>query len=148
MSRVWAAMSLEGALSPRKGTSVIVYRAGIALVACLATLLFGSANARAVVSAAGPVAVLQCSIHRRMGYVAPFHSATITFVNRGDVSLDEVRFTLNYAGRTTTLVDRGTFAKGVTIEHAFSAFWNVPYAGATPQRCVVDSVHYARSSSS
>jgi hypothetical protein len=145
---VWAAVFSKGALSPRKGTSVIVFRAGIALLVCLAASSFADAAPARAVSASGAVQVLECRIYNRLSYVDPYRPVTITFVNRGDVSVDAVRFTIEYAGRTATLVDRGTFSKDVTIEHAFRAFWNVPYAGAAPQKCVVDSVHYAGDTSS
>jgi hypothetical protein len=142
-------MFFKGAQSPRKGTSVIVFRAGIALLVCLAATSFAATAAvRAAVSASEPVQVVECRIYNRMSYVDPYRPVTITFVNRGDVSVDAVRFTIEYAGRTATLVDRGTFSKDVTIEHPFRAFWNVPYAGAVPQKCVVDSVHYAGDTSS
>jgi hypothetical protein len=128
---------------------VIVFRAGIALLVCLAASSFAAtAPARAGVPASGAVQVLDCRIYRRLAYVDPYRPVTITFVNRGDAAVDTVRFTIEYAGRTATLVDRGTFSKDVTIEHAFRAFWNVPYRGAVPQKCEVESVHYAGDASS
>jgi hypothetical protein len=125
---------------------VIVFRAGIALLVCLAASCFaGTAPARAGVSAPGAVQLLECRINRRLGFVDPYRPVTIAFVNRGDASIGTVRFTIEYAGRTATLIDRGTFSKDVTIEHDFRAFWNVPYAGALPQKCAVDSVNDASS---
>jgi hypothetical protein len=126
----------------------MIMRARVALVSFLTMLsLVGIAPARAVAPGSGPVQLLECRIHRRMGYVEPYRSVTITFVNTGNAGVDEVRFKIQYAGHTATLVDRGTFSKDVAIAHTYPAFWNVPFAGAKPDACMVDSVRYAGASS-
>ena len=54
---------------------------------------------------------------------------------------DEVRFTVEYAGRTEHIIDRGTFSQNVRIDHAFNGFYNARYRGPSP-RCTVDYVEF------
>lgn len=113
-------------------------------VAALALFSAGDvAAARADVPTVGPVQILQCTVNRRLGYVDPYQSISITFVNRRDAQADDAHFAVLYAGRTAHIDDRGAFSKGIKIEHTFRAFWNVLFVGAEPTACAVDYVHFA-----
>jgi hypothetical protein len=120
-------------------------RVGIAIAAaCAAFALFlagGAAHAAAFSPA--PVQLLDCKINHRSAFVDPYKSVTIAFVNRGDGVVDDVHFRIRYADRTADLSDKGTFAKDVSVDHTFRAFWNVLFAGSTPASCSVEYVHFA-----
>ena len=105
------------------------------------------AAARADVPTVTPVQILQCTVNRHLGYVDPYQSVSITFVNHRDAQADEVHFTVLYAGRTAHIDDRGAFSKDIKIEHKFRAFWNVLFIGAEPTSCTADFAHFSNGDS-
>jgi hypothetical protein len=121
----------------------------VVLIASLALTLFAGigGTVRAAASGAGPVQVLDCRINRRLAFVDPYRSATVTFANRDGAVADAILFSIEYAGQTANLTDRGAFAKDVNVEHDFRAFWNVPFVGPAPAKCAVLYVHFADGSS-
>jgi hypothetical protein len=114
---------------------------GAALLAVSFAGGFGRANAGEPGTA--PVQVVRCTVNQRRGYVDPYKSVSIDFVNLRDAPADEVRFTVRYAGRTSHILDRGTFSKAVRIDHIFHEFWGALFVGSNAMSCTVDYVHFA-----
>jgi hypothetical protein len=124
--------------------SRFVRGAGLGLVAWCALLLQGTAAL--AVTSFGPVVIDDCRISNARSYVAAFKPVVLAFINRQTTPADEVRFTVEYDGRTEHVVDRGTFSQNVRIEHAFDGFHNARYRDASPT-CSVDYVEFQDASS-
>lgn len=127
----------------------LIARRGCLLLMILlsAWLANGFIDVRAGVPTIGPMQIVHCVVNRRLGYVDPYESLSITFINRRDAPADDVHFVVQYAGHTAQLDDRGAFSKDVKIEHVFRAFWNLRFAGSEPTSCVADYVHFRDGSS-
>jgi hypothetical protein len=112
------------------------------LVAGLALIVWCAlAQAALAVSSRTPVVVDDCRITNTRSYVSAFRPLMLAFTNRRAMPAEEVRFTVQYGGHTEHIVDRGTFAQNVRIDHAFNGFFNVRYAGPAPT-CRVDYVEF------
>ncbi len=89
-----------------------------------------------------PVHIEGCRILNTKSYISAYKPIIISFTNEHPVSADVVSFKVKYGGRTERVIDKGVFAQGVRIEHAFNGFYNAQYRGSTPTGCTVDYVHF------
>jgi hypothetical protein len=94
------------------------------------------------ISSLDPITIDACRLDNTRSYVSAFKPLSLIFTNRASMPVNEVRFTVTYAGRTEHIVDRGTFAQDVRIEHAFNGFYGVPHLQASPN-CRVDYVEFS-----
>jgi hypothetical protein len=88
-----------------------------------------------------PIIIDDCHVNNTRSYISADRPVVLAFTNRQATPADEIRFTVEYAGRTEHIVDRGTFSENVRIDHAFSGFFNARYQGAPPT-CTVDYVEF------
>jgi hypothetical protein len=88
-----------------------------------------------------PVIIDECRINNTRSYVSANRPLVLAFTSRAATPADEIRFTVEYDGRTEHIVDRGTFSRDVRIDHAFNGFYNARYQGAPPS-CTVDYVEF------
>jgi hypothetical protein len=117
-------------------------RIGIAAASLAAWyVLFARGGAALAAGSPNPISVEQCRINNSRSYVSAYRPLVVAFTNRAPVAADEVRFTIEYAGRTEHIVDKGTFAQNVRIDHSFDGFYNVPYRGPAAN-CTVDYVRF------
>jgi len=94
-----------------------------------------------------PVQISTCSIQTEIATTSSGDSPTyevvgsllhVRFVNTGTTPVSSVAFAVTEDGKTSTILDRGTFSPGITISHSFRA---PTYTyGAT---CKVESVLFA-----
>jgi hypothetical protein len=121
---------------------------GLAFI-LVASLLGKPIGTRADTSAtaSAPIQILKCSVNQNRAYVDPYQAISIAFVDRGDVSADEVKFAITYAGHAAVLRDSGVFSKDATIDHAYKAFWGMRFEGPTPSACIIEYVHFRDGSS-
>jgi len=115
--------------------------AATALVICAS--LFGMSGGAFAASPSDPISIDDCHINNNRAFVSAFRPLAITFTNRRSVAADEVRFTVEYAGKMGHVADTGTVSQNIGIHHAFNAFYGVPYSGFLPKSCTVDYVHFA-----
>jgi hypothetical protein len=113
--------------------------AGLSLVAWSAMPI--ESTAALTVTSMSPIVITDCRISNTRSYVSGYRPLVLAFSNRRAVPADEVRFTVEYAGRTERIVDRGTFSQNVRIDHAFDGFYNVRYRGPSAN-CSVDYVEF------
>jgi uncharacterized membrane protein len=120
------------------------YRARIAgfVLATGCALLLQPAAAKAAASVA-PIQINQCYIVANRGFVSAYRPIVLSFTNRQPTPANVVAFTIDYAGRTERIVDRGTFFQSVRINHTFDGFFDVPYRGPAPSSCRVDYVGFS-----
>jgi len=105
-------------------------------------LLLRPATVMAVTRLA-PVDINECRIVGSRADVSAYKPIVLSFTNRGATAANVVAFTIDYAGRTERIIDKGTFARNVQIEHAFAGFYNVRYRGPSPSICRVDYVGFS-----
>lgn len=103
---------------------------------------FGARDA-VYASTSDPISIDDCHINNSRSFVSAYKPLAITFTNRRTVAADEVRFTVDYAGRIAHVADTGTFSHNIGIHHAFNALYGSLYYGAIPRSCTVDYVHFA-----
>jgi hypothetical protein len=120
------------------------YRARIAglVLATGCALLLQPAAAQAATSPA-PVAIDQCRIVGNRAFVSAYKPIVLSFTNRRATTAKVVAFTIDYAGLTERIIDRGTFVQNIRIDHTFDGFYDVPYRGAAPSSCRVDYVGFS-----
>ena len=118
--------------------SRFIRSAGLALVVWCA--LLPQATAALAVTSLSPIVIDGCRVSNTRSYVSAFRPLEIAFTNRRGSPADEVRFTVEYAGHTEHVVDRGTFSQNVQIDHAFDGFYNVRYRDESP----ICNVEYAQ----
>ena len=118
-----------------------MWRRGIGIVALVWGALLTQGTAALAITSINPVTINDCRISNTRSYVSAYKPIVLVFTNRRAVPADEVRFTVEYGGRTEHVSDRGTFSQNVRIEHAFSGFYNVRY-GSPPPNCTVDYVEF------
>jgi hypothetical protein len=123
--------------------SRFIRNAGLALVMWCA--LLPQAGAALAVTSLNPVVIDDCRINNTRSSVSAFKPIVLAFTNRRATPAEEVRFTVDYAGRTEHLVDRGNFSQNVRIEHAFDGFYNARYRDELPT-CRVDYVEFGDAS--
>ncbi len=104
-------------------------------------LLLQPAAAKAATSPA-PVDINECRIVGNRADVSAYKPIVLSFTNRRAIAANVVGFSIVYAGLTERIVDRGTFAQNVRIDHTFNGFYDVPYRGAAPSSCSVDYVGF------
>jgi hypothetical protein len=105
-------------------------------------LLLQPAAAMAATPSA-PVDINSCRIASNRGYVSAYKPIVLSFTSRRAAPANEVRFTIDYAGRTEQITDKGAFLQNVRIDHAFAGFYNVRYRGPSPSVCRVDYVGFS-----
>ncbi|MFY9719490.1 MAG: hypothetical protein WAK16_07580, partial [Candidatus Cybelea sp.] len=105
-------------------------------------LLLQPVAAKAATSSA-PADINECRIVGNRAYVSAYRPIVLSFTNRQPMVANVVVFTIDYAGRTERIVDRGTFFQNVRINHAFEGFYDVPYRGSSPTSCRVDYVGFS-----
>lgn len=99
--------------------------------------------------AAGPITIDHCSIDKasavenpRVGLRTSFvNGIVIGYTNERDAAATEIHFSVRYAGKTLTFVDRGTFAAHAKVEREFTKFSAV-YSGS-PVECRAVSASFA-----
>lgn len=118
----------------------------IARVAGLVAALWGAmlmqSTAALAVTSVSPITISDCRIKNSRSYVSAYRPVIVEFTNQRAMSVDEIRFTVEYAGHTEHIVDKGTFAQNVKIDHAFNGFYNELYYDESPS-CSVDYIEYA-----
>jgi hypothetical protein len=90
-----------------------------------------------------PVDINECRIVGNRADASAYKPIVLSFTNRGAMTANVVAFTIDYAGRTERIVDKGTFTQNVQIDHAFAGFYNVRYRGPSPSICRVDYVGFS-----
>jgi hypothetical protein len=90
-----------------------------------------------------PVDINECRIIGNRADVSAYKPIVLSFTNRRATAANVVAFTIDYAGRTERIIDRGTFTQNVQIDHAFAGFYNVRYRGPSPSVCRVDYVGFS-----
>lgn len=94
-----------------------------------------------------PVQISNCSVDTEIASTSSGDSPSyqvigtllhIRFVNNGPTPISSVAFTVSEDGKTSTIVDRGTFSPGVSISHTFQGEMYGYDAG-----CTVASVLFA-----
>jgi hypothetical protein len=120
------------------------YRARIAgfVLATGCALLLQPAAAKAAPSPA-PVDINECRIVGNGAFVSAYKPIVLSFTNRRPAAASVVAFTIDYAGRSERIIDRGTFIQNVRIDHAFDGFFDAPFRGPSPSSCRVDYVGFA-----
>jgi hypothetical protein len=121
------------------GTRQLARVAAFILVVWSAVLT-QSAAALAVTSLS-PITVDECRINNTRSYVSADRPLVLAFTNRRPAPADEIRFTVEYGGRTEHITDRGTFSQNVRIDHAFNGFFNARYQNLPPT-CTIDYVQF------
>jgi len=92
--------------------------------------------------AAPPVRVLTCYVYRdpASGQIG---GTVIGFENTGTAPLHRVRFEVAYHtidnDLVRTVVDAGTFAPGVRIEHQYDEYRGISFDGIDPTSCTATS---------
>ena len=119
--------------------SRFIRNASLALVVWCA--LLPQVTAALAVTSLSPVVIDDCRISNTRSYVSAFQPVVLAFTNQRATPANEVRFTVEYAGRTEHLVDRGNFSQNVRIEHAFDGFYNARHRDEAPT-CRVDYVEF------
>lgn len=112
---------------------------GIVLAVCFGLVL--QSTAALAVSSLNPVVINDCHISNSRSYVSTYKPIDLVFTNRRATPADEVHFTVEYAGRTEHIIDRGTFSQNVRIDHAFNGFYNAQYRDSPPS-CSIDYVEF------
>jgi len=93
--------------------------------------------------ASEPVRIDNCRILNTRSYVSAYKPIEISFTNQRASTADEIRFVVQYGGRTEHITDKGRFVQNVRVVHAFNGFFNSPYFGAVPGSCKVEYVHFS-----
>lgn len=117
----------------------LVWIVGSVLAACCGLLLQSAAALAA--GAYDPVVIDDCRIRNARSYVSSYEPIELVFRNLRAAPAVEIHFTVEYAGRTEHIVDRGTFSQNVEVDHAFEGFYNAPYRDSPPS-CGVDYVRF------
>jgi hypothetical protein len=94
-------------------------------------------------TATDPIRLDDCRIMNTRSYVSAYKPITLSFTNLRASSADNIRFVVQYAGRTEHITDKGTFAQNVTVTHAFNGFYNSRYVGAALCSCTVEYAHFS-----
>jgi hypothetical protein len=92
-----------------------------------------------------PIAVDDCHVTTNSYYFfarpdQPYVSTrglAITFRNRGQQPVVDVRFRVNYRGENDVIDDAGSFTPGTKIADQYQQFVNFAYLGPTPNSCRV-----------
>jgi len=90
-----------------------------------------------------PIDINECRIVANRAFVSAYKPIVLSFTNRRSTAANVVAFTIDYAGRTERIIDRGTFLQNIRIDHTFDGFFDVPYRGAAPSSCRVDFVGFS-----
>lgn len=115
-----------------------------AVTGMIATTTFPALSQNA--NGPAPIAIKSCRIDgsKALGS-ARLH---ILYKNAGKRPADRVAFAATYGGATREVVDTGSFAEDVTIDHTYNAFAGWPHGGPRAlARCKVTSVHFTDGSS-
>lgn len=114
-------------------------RALLTALALGAILLPAAALAKGVQSNYG-VTIQSCTVNQ--GGDGLTNGVNIVYNNTHPSPANEVVFVVGYRGHGYTLVDRGTFSQGATINHNLTnALVGLPWAGPVPNRCAVRQVY-------
>ena len=68
------------------------------------------------------------------------------YANRAGLRANRVAFSVNYRQDVQHIVDVGTFAPNVTIDHTFGDFSGDAFLGSRPNSCVVQAVRFVNGS--
>lgn len=118
----------------------------VALLIALALTL----HSRPAVAASNPISIKQCFIiHKAMSTNAG--GTQIVFVNRSSKPVKRVTFAVGYRNSAERFLrkvtDLGEFAPGVVIDHKYSLYSDVTYAGTQPTSCNAIAVWWQDGSS-
>ncbi len=98
-------------------------------------------------SAAAPVLVKQCFITAPKPLSKNASGTQIDYIIYGKKNASAITFSVAYRNAAShyvrTVTDDGSFAPGVLIQHHFSLFSDVTYAGKHVQSCVPTKVKWA-----
>ncbi len=116
-----------------------IYFAALPLVALAIALTF-TMHSRPAVAAMSPISIKQCFIiHKAMS--TNTGGTQIVFVNRTSKPVKRVTFAVGYRNAAEhflrKVTDVGNFAPGVVIDHKYSLYSDVTYAGTQPTSCNV-----------
>jgi hypothetical protein len=126
------------------------HAAALALAAFFACSVLPAAADDAVSGpATAPITIDHCSIDKasavenpRVGLRTSFvNGIAIGYTNERDAAATEIHFSVRYAGKTLTFVDRGTFGPHAKVEREFTKFSAV-YSGS-PVECRAVSASFA-----
>jgi hypothetical protein len=122
--------------------SFLVRLSGVAtLTVAIAVSLFGSAQA------AAPILIKSCTIVKPKPLSHNAGGTNIVYVNLGHKTISDVTFAVGYRNAANHYIRRvtdvGSFAPGATINHTFSLYNDVTYAGAATTMCAPVSVKYS-----
>jgi hypothetical protein len=134
---------MEKNRNPLVPSSIGFHRLGCVSGLVLATWFALPTQAAAALTAtsASPIIIEYCRIRNTRSYVSADRSIELAFTNRRAMTADEIRFSVEYAGRTEHIIDKGTFSQIVRIDHACNGFYNARYRAAPPS-CSVDYVQF------
>jgi hypothetical protein len=98
------------------------------------------------ISAAAPIAIQQCFVTVPKHFSQMASGTQITYVNTGRKTATRVTFAVAYRNASSRFLrrvsDDGSFAPGTTIDHHFSLYNDVTYAGKHAS-CQVVAVRWA-----
>lgn len=91
-------------------------------------------------NASSPIVTKICAIDGSKGQGAT--QLRVAYTNTNNVTADKVAFSATYGGATKEVVDVGSFATNVLIDHAFNISAGWPYGPAIFARCTATAVHF------
>lgn len=92
--------------------------------------------------ATDPIRLDNCRIMNTRSYVSAYKPIALSFTNLRASTADEIRFVVQYGGRTEHITDKGSFVQNVTVAHSFNGFYNSRYVGVAPSSCRVEYAHF------
>lgn len=117
----------------------------IGAVLVLSATIAGAAMAPA--SAAAPVLIKQCFIIQPRPLSRTAGGTQIDYIIFGHKNASQITFAVGYRNASQhflrTVTDYGNFAPGVQIQHRFSLFSDVTYAGKATTSCIPTRVKWA-----
>lgn len=124
----------------------LLARLTLAVAFCASVVLVSHAPAQA----AAPVLVKQCFIIHPKPLSKNAGGTQIDYIIYGKKNASQITFLVGYRNAAQnfvrTVTDYGSFAPGTEIQHRFSLYNDVTYAGQQTTRCVPTRVKWADSS--
>lgn len=119
------------------------------LSACAVLTAIVAGASLAPAAAAAPVLVKQCFITSPKPLSKTASGTQIDYIIYGKKAASQITFAVSYRNAAQhfirTVTDYGKFSPGVEIQHHFSLYNDVTYAGSEVQHCVPTKVKWADS---
>jgi len=119
--------------------------AGVALCSAMAAATYTPVTAAGI----APVVVKQCFVTAPKALSSKASGTQIDYIINGAKNAKSITFAVGYRNAQNTFLRRvtdvGSFAPGAVIQHHFSLYSDVTYAGEKVQSCVPLSVTWADS---